>query len=133
MPYAFDGEREPLIFMRLYGMVSGDELELVLTDFDTLTTRERPFVVILDCSELERLERAQLLRFAGWLRSNFEVVARHLRGLAFVLTNAEGRMSLTTLMQLQRMPMPVQAVRSVEAGAEWARAKLHDGTIVRPR
>ena len=129
MPYAFDAERDPLIFMRLHGKVSGDELELLLADLATLIKREQVFTVVLDCTELEVLERAQLRRYASWVGSNFEALARYQRGLAVAANNA-GRVAMASLMQLQRMPMPVQVVGSVDRAQQWAQSKLHGGTIM---
>lgn len=129
MPYAFDGERAPLISMRLYGRVSGDELELMLADLATLIKREQAFTVVLDCAELDALERAQLRRYAGWVGSNFEALARHQRGLA-VAANNTGRVAMASLMQLQRMPMPVQVVGTLDRARQWAQTKLHGGTII---
>ncbi len=132
MPYSFDEQRAPLISMRLYGRVSGDDLEHMLADFTTQLRREQGFAVLLDCEQLEQLERAQLQRYAGWLADNFESVAKHQRGLAFV-TNGSARAALATLMRLQRMPMPVKVFESSDAGQRWVLSKLHGGLVVSSR
>lgn len=131
MPYAFDEQRAPLISMRLYGRVSGDDLEHMLADFTTQLRREQGFAAVLDCEQLEQLERAQLQRYAGWLADNFESVTKYQRGLAFVLTNTSGRAALATLMRLQRMPMPVQVFESVDAGQRWLSTKLRGDSLAR--
>lgn len=124
MPYVFDGERDPLIYMHLHGWAKDRDLQQLLGDMDRLVQRERPFAAVLDCQELRVPELAQLRRLAGWFGDNFDAAAHYHRGVACVVTSPMVRGSLRTVMQLQRMPMPIHVVESVALGFEWAASKL---------
>jgi hypothetical protein len=124
MPYGFDDERDPAIYMRLHGWLADADLQRMFADLDALIARERTFAVVLDCSELRVPELGQIRSLVGWFRRNFDAANRWHRGVACVITTPLLRGSLETAMQLQRMPMPVRTVKTADAGFGWVAAKL---------
>lgn len=124
MPYAFDDERDPAILIRLHGWLSDGDIERMASDLDALLARERPFAVVLDCAELRVPELGQIRALVGWFGRNFGGANRWLRGVACVITTPLLRGSIETAMQIQRMPMPLRTVKSIDEGRAWVRAKL---------
>ncbi|KIG14232.1 hypothetical protein DB30_06981 [Enhygromyxa salina] len=127
MPYMFDSKRAPLIYMHLHGAVTDSDLQRMLADMDKLTAQAQSYAVVLDCRELQVPELAQLQRLAGWFADNFDVSARYHRGVVVVVDSTLIRSSLRTLMQLQRLPMPIHILEDVEQGYAWAASKLGAG------
>lgn len=124
MPYAFDDAGDPVFFQHIHGWVTDTELDELLTDLDRLVVRERPFAVVLDCRGLRVPELSQLRRLAGWFGDNFDAAARYHRGGACVIDTSLICGSVKTIMQLQRMPMPVHVVETLDEGLTWAYHKL---------
>ena len=126
MSYSYDDERAPVVYMRLHGWVKDSELQRLLDDMDTLLASERDFAAVLDCEGLRVPELAQLRELAGWFSTNFEAASRYHRGCACVITSPLVRGSLATILQMQRMPMPLTMLGSGEEAISWALAKLED-------
>ena len=126
MPYSYDDERAPLVYMRLHGWVKDSELQQLLDDTDVLLGREREFAAVLDCEGLRVPELEQLRKLAGWFSTNFEAASRYHCGCACVITSPLVRGSLATILQMQRMPMPLTMLGSGEEAISWALAKLRD-------
>lgn len=124
MPYAFDDARDPAVYAQLHGWLTNADLKRMFDDLDALIAREKAFAVVLDCSELRVPELGQIRALVGWYGRRFDAANRWHRGLACVVTTPLIRGSLETAMQLQRMPMPIRTVASVDEGFAWVTAKL---------
>ena len=124
MPYAFDGAREPTFYQHIHGKVSDAELQQLLGDVTMMVERCQPFAAVFDCRGLQTPELSQLRVLARWFADNFGATSRYHRGVACVIDTSLARGALETIVRLQRMPMPVHIVQSVDEGFEWAEHKL---------
>jgi hypothetical protein len=121
------GRPDAIVVVSFNASVSDDEFLAYLQRVEGRLALQRPFGMVLIATSSGAATATQRRMQASWLRENFDELRKWVWGAAFVLNNPVGRLTLASVLALQRLPYPHTVVATPELAFAWVRTRRAAG------
>jgi hypothetical protein len=124
LPIDVDTERpDAIVVVTFNSNVSDDEFQDYLQRVTDQLALQRPFGFVFVAMSGGTATAPQRRMQAAWLRDHFNELRRWVWAAAFVINNPIGRLTLASVLALQRLPYPHVVVSNVEEAFAWVNAR----------
>jgi hypothetical protein len=130
--FTFDDSLWPLMVVRLRGELSRQEFERYLARATQTLQRHDRHVCIFDVSELHLFSTEQRQRQVEWLKANEVLMRQKLLGIAYVVTSATVRLTMSVIFHFKPPPVPYTLVSNLEEAGAWAAMRLDEARFSAP-
>lgn len=125
-----DKARWPLLLTVFNGEQSDTEFDAYMRDMDAIYDAGQPFIAA-SLMLRYRPDMAQLRRLAEWTGRRRDAVARACLGTAIIAPSPGFRFLFSTLLMMQRLPVPYCVVSTPDEASDWIEKHL-EGQSRRP-
>lgn len=114
---------EAILLVTFHHPPSDEEFTAYLEHLSELYRRCQPMSVVIQTLHDSSVPLQQRRIQAQWIREHEKDLRRWSQGTAFVVTSAVVRLGLTSVLLLQRLPMPHVVVKTLDEALAWARSR----------
>ncbi len=130
--FTFDDSLWPLMVVRLTGELSPQEFERYLSRSTQYLQHKERHVCIFDVSGLHLFSTEQRQRQVEWLKANDVLMRQKLLGIAYVVTSATIRLTMSVIFHFKQPPVPFTLVTSLGEAGAWAAMRLDEARFPAP-
>jgi hypothetical protein len=130
--FSFDDSLWPLMVVRLTGELSPQEFERYLSRATQYLQRDDRHVCIFDVSELHLFSTEQRQRQVEWLKAHEVLMRQKLLGIAYVVTSATVRLTMSVIFHFKPPPVPYTLVSRLGDAGAWAARCLDEARFSTP-
>jgi hypothetical protein len=124
LPIDVDAARpDEIVVVTFNSDVSDDEFRDYLRRVSDRLALKRPFGFVFIATSGGSATAAQRRMQAAWIRDQFDELHQWVWGAAFVLNSAIGRLTLASVLALQRLPYPHVVVATPEQAFAWVNGR----------
>jgi hypothetical protein len=118
---------DAIVVVSFNASVSDDEFVAYLQRVAARLALQRSFGMVFISTSSGAATATQRRMQASWLRDNFDELHEWVWGAAFVLNSPIGRLTLASVLALQRLPYPHTVVATPELALAWVGARRGAG------
>jgi hypothetical protein len=130
--FSFDDSLWPLMVVRLTGELPPREFERYLSRATQYLQRQDRHVCIFDVSELRLFSTEQRQRQVEWLKAHEVLMRQKLLGVAYVVTSATVRLTMSVIFHFKPPPVPYTLVPNLGDAGAWAAMRLDEARFSTP-
>jgi hypothetical protein len=124
LPIDVDTERpDAIVVVTFSSNVSDDEFQAYLQRLADRLALQRPFGFVFVAASGGTATATQRRMQAAWIRDHFNELRRWVWAASFVLNNPISRLTLASVLALQRLPYPHVVVATLEQAFAWVNAR----------
>lgn len=124
VPIEVETERpDAIVVVTFHLNSSDDEFQAYLQRVSDRLALRRPFGIVLVATSRGTATATQRRMQASWLRDNFDELHEWVWGAGFVINNPIARLTLASVLALQRLPYPHTVVATPELAFAWVDAR----------
>jgi hypothetical protein len=124
LPIEVDTERpDAIVVVTFKSHVSDDEFQAYLQRLTDRLALQKPFGFVFVAESGGTATAVQRRMQAAWIRDHFNELRRWVWAASFVLHNPIGRLTLASVLALQRLPYPHVVVATIDQAFAWVNAR----------
>lgn len=114
---------DAILVVTIHSASSNDEFGAYLQQLSDHLALQRPFGFVFIAKSGGTATATQRRMQADWLREHFDALRERVWGAAFVLTHPLARLTLASVLALQRLPYPHTVVATPEQAFAWVNGR----------